>query len=180
MMGLYNTQVNNGELRMKSDKIVKLIADAFRVGRAEGLVVGHEDGYANGLDDGDGEGYDRGYEEGWDKGYEAAERDAADNAAEEDDGVCRCPQCTGIDEEEEQDGPEFEITLEEDDEEEDEEDDGECQCPSCTDPVAYDMGWNDGFVGETGLDEDMLKNAAYLAGYECGAADRKDPEREVH
>jgi hypothetical protein len=145
---------------MKSDKIVKLIADAFRVGRAEGLVVGHKDGYANGLDDGDGEGYDRAidalarrYAEGYAEGYKQALRDAKVEKG--------------------QDGPDFEITLE------DEEDDGECQCPSCTDPVAYDMGWNDGFVGETGLDEDMLKNTAYLAGYGCGAADRKDPKREV-
>jgi hypothetical protein len=142
---------------MKSDKIVKLIADAFRVGRAEGLVVGHEDGYAEGLVVGHEEGYDRGYDDGFGDGYDQGLGEAK---AEED-----------------QDGPDFEITLED---AEDEEDDGECQCPMCTDPVAYDMGWNDGFVGETGLDEDMLKNTAYLAGYRCGAADRKDPEREIH
>jgi hypothetical protein len=141
---------------MKSDKIVKLIADAFRVGRAEGLVVGHKEGYSNGLDNGDGEGYARGFNEGhhvgYAQGYEQALRDAKVK--------------------EDQDGPDFEITLE------DEEDDGKCHCPSCADPVAYDMGWNDGFGG--GLDEDMLKNTAYLAGYRCGAADRKDPEREIH
>jgi hypothetical protein len=135
---------------MKSDKIVKLIADAFRVGRAEGLVVGHKDGYADGLDDGFDEGHDVGYAEG----YEQALRDAKV--------------------EKEQDGPDFEMTLE------DEEDDGECQCPSCNDPIAYDMGWNDGFVGETSFDEDMLNNSAYLAGYRRGAADRKDPEREIN
>ena len=143
---------------MKSDKIVKLIADAFRVGRAEGLVVGHKDGYANGLDDGDGEGYDRGFDEGhhvgYAQGYEQALRDAKVK--------------------EDQDGPDFEITLE------DEEDDGECQCPACTDPIAYDMGWNDGFVGETGLDEDMLNNTAYLYGYKCGEEDRKYSEREIN
>ena len=136
---------------MKSDKIVKLIADAFRVGRAEGYDVGVKDGYHSGFEDGEAEGYDRGYTEGYEKGYDSAEED----------------------QEEDQDGPDFEITLEEDEEE-------ECQCPQCTDPIAYDMGWNDGFVGETGLDEDMLKNTAYLAGYQCGAADRKDPEREIH
>jgi hypothetical protein len=142
---------------MKSDKIVKLIADAFRVGRAEGYDVGVKDGYADGLLDGDEEGWARGFDEGYAQGVCAGE-----------------PICEPDDED--QDGPDFEITLEEDEEE----DEGECQCPQCTDPVAYDMGWNDGFVGETGLDEDMLKNTAYLAGYQCGLADRKDPEREVH
>lgn len=145
---------------MKSDKIVKLIADAFRVGRNEGMSVGHKDGYAGGVDDGDAEGYERGYSEG----YEQALRDALGKEV-----ICEP-------DDEEQDGPDFEITLEEDEEEDEE----ECQCPMCTDPIAYDMGWNDGFVGETDPDEDMLKNTAYLAGYQCGAADRKDPEREIH
>lgn len=154
---------------MKSDKIVKLIADAFRVGRNEGMEVGARDGYENGLRDGHDEGYTEGYEAGWEKGYDSGEADAVGKEA-----ICEPDD----EDDEDQDGPDFEITLEED--EEDDEEDMECQCPMCTDPVAYDMGWNDGFVGETGLDEDMLKNTAYLAGYQCGAADRKDPEREIH
>ena len=146
---------------MKSDKIVKLIADAFRVGKAEGYSQGYDETYDEAFQEGNEEGYDRGYGEG----YEQALRDA----------LGKEPICEPDDED--QDGPEFEITLDEDEEGDD---DGECQCPMCTDPVAYDMGWNDGFVGETDLDEDMLKNTAYLAGYQCGAADRKDPAREIH
>jgi hypothetical protein len=169
---------------MKSDKIVKLIADALRVGRSEGLVVGHKDGYGLGYRSGYEEGHDVGYAEG----YERALRDA--KVEEGQDGLFRGDaRALGWDEgysagyeqalldakvEEDQDGPDFGITLE------DEEVNGECHCPACTDPVAYDRGWKDGFVGETGLDEDMLKNTAYLAGYRCGAADRKDPEREIH
>jgi hypothetical protein len=137
-------------MQMKNEKIARLIAEAYNAGKEDGYDLG----YTNGAAGGKYEGHTQGYDEGYAAGYAQALRDAK---VEED-----------------QDGPDFEITLE------DEEDDGECQCPSCADPIAYDMGWNDGFVGETGLDEDMLKNAAYLAGYGCGAADRKDPEREIN
>jgi len=53
-------------MNLTQEQIVKLIADAFRVGRAEGMEIGHKDGYENGLRDGDAEGYERGCEEGWD------------------------------------------------------------------------------------------------------------------
>ncbi len=49
-------------MNLTQEQIVKLIADAFRVGRAEGMEIGHKDGYENGLRDGDAEGYERGLE----------------------------------------------------------------------------------------------------------------------
>lgn len=104
-------------MKLTQEQIVKLIADAFRVGRAEGYEVGQKDGYASGLQDGHDEGYEEGYENGWDKGYEAAEQDAAD-AGEE----------TG-----------FESGSDKED--------YECKCSQCTNPHEYDMGWSDGYVG---------------------------------
>lgn len=104
-------------MKLTDEQIVKLIADAFRVGRAEGYEVGQKDGYASGLQDGHDEGYEEGYENGWDKGYEAAEQDAAD-AGEE----------TG-----------FESGSDKED--------YECKCSQCTNPQEYDMGWSDGYVG---------------------------------
>lgn len=85
-------------MKLTDEQIVKLIADAFRVGRAEGYEVGQKDGYASGLEDGRSDGYEEGWEEGWDKGYDAAEKDAEDANDEEDDGendeyACRCSQC---------------------------------------------------------------------------------------
>ena len=88
-------------MKLTDEQIVKLIADAFRVGRAEGMEIGHKDGYENGLRDGRDEGYDEGYGEGWDKGYEAAEKDAEDSDDGEDEAgfdpeeyACKCSQCT--------------------------------------------------------------------------------------
>ena len=104
-------------MKLTQEQIVKLIADAFRVGRAEGYEVGQKDGYASGLQDGHDEGYEEGYENGWDKGYDAAEKDAAD-AGEE----------TG-----------FESGSDKED--------YECKCSQCTSPQHYDMGWSDGYVG---------------------------------
>lgn len=89
----------SGKMKLTDEQIVKLIADAFRVGRAEGYEVGQKDGYADGLLDGDAEGYERGYSEGWDKGYEAAEQDAEDSDDEEEVGfapeeyACKCSAC---------------------------------------------------------------------------------------
>ena len=88
-------------MKLTQEQIVKLIADAFRVGRAEGYEVGQKDGYASGLQDGHDEGYEEGYENGWDKGYEAAEQDAEDADDGEDEAgfdpeeyACKCSQCT--------------------------------------------------------------------------------------
>ena len=103
-------------MKLTQEQIVKLIADAFRVGRAEGYEVGQKDGYASGLQDGHDEGYEEGYENGWDKGYEAAEQDAAD-AGEE----------TG-----------FESGSDKED--------YECKCSQCDDHRHYTMGWNDGYI----------------------------------
>jgi hypothetical protein len=81
-------------MKLTDEQIVKLIADAFRVGRNEGMEVGSRDGYENGLRDGHDEGYTEGYDAGWDKGYDAAEKDAEDTRAEEDEYACKCSQCT--------------------------------------------------------------------------------------
>lgn len=90
-------------MKLTQEQIVKLIADAFRVGRAEGMEIGHKDGYANGWQYGRDEGYEEGYSEGWDKGYEAAEKDAEDARNEEagfapEDYECKCAQCTNPEE----------------------------------------------------------------------------------
>jgi hypothetical protein len=136
-------------MKLTDEQIAKLIYEAYRTGRAEGMEIGQKDGYADGLLDGDAEGYERGYEEGWDKGYDAAEKDAEDTRAE-DDGVCRCPQCTGIDDEDEY----------------------ACKCSQCTNPREYDAGWSDGYVGSD-VDPDMKENEAYMDGYLQGRDDRE-------
>jgi len=64
----------SGKMKLTDEQIAKLIYEAYRTGRAEGMEIGQKDGYADGLLDGDAEGYERGYEEGWDKGYDAAEK----------------------------------------------------------------------------------------------------------
>ena len=133
-------------MKLTDEQIAKLIYEAYKTGRAEGLEVGKKDGYADGLLDGDGEGYDRGYEEGWDKGYDAAEKDAADNAAEEeDDGENDQLFCLNAD----------------------------CRCSQCTSPKEYDAGWSDGYVGSD-VDPDMKENEAYMDGYLQGRDDRQN------
>lgn len=136
-------------MKLTDEQIVKLIADAFRVGRNEGMDVGSRDGYENGLRDGHDEGYTEGYEAGWDKGYDAGEKDAADNAAEE----------TG-----------FESGSDKED--------YQCQCPQCTNSPDYSMGWEDGYVG-SGIDLDMAENEAYMDGYLQGRDDRQNNVEEA-
>lgn len=136
-------------MKLTDEQIAKLIADAFRVGRAEGYEVGQKDGYASGLQDGDAEGYERGYSEGyengWDKGYENGEQDAEDVDDEEETGFE-----SGSDKE-----------------------DYECKCSQCTSPKEYDMGWSDGYVGSD-VDPDMKENEAYMDGYLQGRDDREN------
>ena len=143
-------------MKLTDEQIVKLIADAFRVGRAEGMEVGARDGYENGLRDGHDEGYEEGYEAGWEKGYDSGEADAEDAEDARDD----------------QDGPEFEITLEEEEE-------CACKCPQCTNPREYDMGWEDGFNTDAGVDPEMKDNEAYMQGFLNGRDDREDNEGAV-
>jgi hypothetical protein len=123
-------------MKLTDEQIAKLIADAFRVGRNEGMEVGSRDGYENGLRDGHDEGYNEGcsegYDAGWAKGYDAGRKDA-----------------------------------------EDADDDYECKCLQCTNPREYDMGWNDGFNTDAGLDPDMKDNEAYMKGFLNGRDDRE-------
>lgn len=140
-------------MNLTQEQIVKLIADAFRVGRAEGLEVGQKDGYADGLLDGDAEGYERGYEEGWDKGWEKG-YDSGEADAE------------GRDSEDEEDEEEAGFESGSDKE------DYQCQCPQCTNSPDYSMGWSDGYVGSD-VDPDMKENEAYMDGFLQGRDDRQ-------
>jgi hypothetical protein len=95
------------------------------------------DAYNAGKTDGYTEGYNSGYEDG-DLGQDEADDD--------------------------QDGPDFEITLEEDEDEEDEE--------GMSSEEVYDAGWNDGYRGN-GLDLTMKEDRVYLWGYKDGKEESK-------
>jgi hypothetical protein len=111
------------------------------------------DAYNMGKEDGHNDGYDKGYNAGYSDSDDDGCQKAFDNGYEKGYEAAR---------------DEFEVVVEVEEESEE-----ECNCAMCADPVAYDMGWNDGFTGEGNLDEDMIKIPAYVAGYESGKKDRK-------